>query len=298
MLQKIIIENFLSFEKAETIHFDNSKLKDIDYKGKTNILRSLYFLKTISAFTINPVKRYSHSYFRNKELSVIKICMKLEDQEYLYEVSFNSESITEEALYQIKNNHYKAIIKRSGKNITYAIEDYYMNFLVHEESSMLTLNRRNRITDPIKDIDLVSNFFSSMYFNKPEVFEPDTCEKFDLNVFSEHLNNHPYETSELLKILQVEDSEIKNIFINESVNYEGAETFCLFLDYGKKYLMPYYLMSHSIQDILHLFDCFNFNKDLAACKYFFADDYSNTMKEPVRKAIEQYFNKHGVFYYF
>lgn len=236
MILEFGAKNFFSFKEGFEVLFQKSQkstddisniiaLKGANASGKTNVIKTLFFLNT---FTMNSFSDFkpnenigNYSFFNNSRPIEIYIIFFEDNITYKYELVFTNKKVITEKIYRTKKRETLIIERNEDKVI--AIDEY-------KELEKININRQNASIISIAkqygiiEIDTIFNLFQ-LYTNVNEQGKVDNKDRF-LDV--DKVSKLYYEDKKLLNFvidfLKKADIGISNIEIHKQKDVETGDT--------------------------------------------------------------------------
>lgn len=211
--------NYCSFKEGFDVSFMNSNellkvlcIKGANASGKTNVLKSLSFMKIFatSSFQSNPNESLTiYSYFHKEKPVELYIVFKHDDIEYKYEIIATKNNVIEETLYK-KNKRYVKIIERKYNEITKTTSEY-------KDLKVMTLRSNASLISTayqygLNSIQSIYEFFKNIITNVHSLGRGNES-FYNEDVISEVYYNEPKLLEKVLNFLKLCDLDIKDIKI-------------------------------------------------------------------------------------
>jgi len=257
MLKAIKIDNFKSLKSTEITLSKNSFLIGMNGSGKTTFLQLIDFLSIISLGKIKEwlEKREWHQkdltfYGSNKSLIDIKVTFQLGQENYIWEIVFNSKNLkcSQEMIYQQDGETYHAIL--SVNNGEYCLDTQHREKINFKYlGSILSALEYHSLGDKLSRIHQFFNEIRSAELLSPVLMKKRAREANDnIGLYGEKL-------SAFLNALNHEKKEqlqktLKSFF----PELESYETSALHSGSKKLYVLEKYSSGFIETDSLHLSD--------------------------------------------
>lgn len=256
MIKKFGVRNFCCFKEGMEINFEFNGnvpeevkngldfttvlgIKGANGSGKTNIIKSLSFLKYFCTesgnFNVND-KIPLDSFSQNEDITEFFVDFEVSEQCYFYELELTKEKVIKEQLYR-KTKRKTSILTRKLDEITDSIKDLseLKTIQLKSNASIISLFLKYKFKSEMTDLEVINQFFNQIISNVSYSGYFQLEDMFDIQSISKDYFENPELFDFVKKMLLTADQGIKDIEIKTRIDEQERTIY-------------YPLFQHSNQD--------------------------------------------------